>query len=65
MTDNASEEIAFCYLNDIKKKFVQNYDFDKIASLHAYSLTEFEEVLKQYMVISVSLNILNFKIIFL
>jgi hypothetical protein len=50
MTENASEEIAFCFLNDIKKKFIQNYDFDKIASFHAYHLTEFVDVLKQYMV---------------
>lgn len=50
MTENASDELAFSYLNDIKKKFIQNYDYDKIASFHAYHLTEFVEVLKQYMV---------------
>jgi len=50
MTENANDSIAFCYLNDIKKKFIQNYDLDKVASFHAYHLSEFVEVLKQYMV---------------
>ena len=50
MTENALDELAFCYLNDIKKKFIQNYDFDKVASFHAYHLTDFADVLKQLMV---------------
>ncbi len=50
MTEEASEGLAFAYLSEIRKKFIQTYDYDKIASFYAYQLTEFADVLKNLMV---------------
>ena len=50
MTEGAPDELAFGYLSEIKKKFIQNYDFDKIAGFYAYQLEEFVPTLKQLMV---------------
>jgi DNA-binding MarR family transcriptional regulator len=50
MTEGASEGLAFACLGEIKKKFIQNYDYDKIASFYAYQLEEFVPTLKQLMV---------------
>jgi hypothetical protein len=51
MTENTNVQQAFSFLFDIKKKFIQNYDYGKIITLQAYSLNDFSEVLKQFMVI--------------
>jgi hypothetical protein len=51
MAENVTDELAFGYLNDVRKKFIQTYDFDKMGSYYAYSLNDFVEVLKQLMVI--------------
>ena len=51
MTENINEKHAFSFLNDIRKKFIQNHDYGKIITLQAYSLNEFTDVLRQYMVI--------------
>jgi hypothetical protein len=53
MTESGNEEInerAFAYLTDVRRKFIQNYDYEKIAGFYAYQLTEFAEILKQLMV---------------
>ncbi len=50
MTEHSQDEIAFGYLSDVRRKFIQNYDYDKIAGFYAYQLTEFSDVLKQLMV---------------
>lgn len=50
MTEGANDSTAFAYLSDLKKKFIQDYDYDRIASFHAYQLTEFEGTLKNLMV---------------
>jgi hypothetical protein len=50
MSEGIQDEIAFAYLNDVKKKFIQTYDYDKVAAFYAYQLSEFSEVLKQLMV---------------
>ena len=51
MTEGGQEELAFAYLAEIKKKFIYNYDYDKIAGFYAYQLEEFVPTLKQLMVI--------------
>ena len=55
MSEITNEQLAFSFLNDIKKKFIQNYDYDKIVSFQAYQLNEFVQVLKQFMVFSLNL----------
>jgi DNA-binding MarR family transcriptional regulator len=57
MTEGGQEELAFAYLTEIKKKFIQNYDYDKIAGFYAYQLEEFVPTLKQLMVIIVYINL--------
>ena len=42
MTENFPEKLAFAFLTDIQKTFIQKYDYDKIASFSAYQLTEFD-----------------------
>jgi len=49
MTEGAPDQLAFAYLSDIRKKFIQTYDYDKIAGFYAYQLNEFSDVLKQLM----------------
>ena len=50
MTENISDELAFAYLYEIRKKFIQTYDYDKVAGFYAYQLEEFGMILKQLMV---------------
>jgi hypothetical protein len=50
MSEGLQDDLAFAYLNDVKKKFIQTYDYDKVAAFYAYQLSEFSEVLKQLMV---------------
>ncbi len=50
MTEGAQDGLAFAYLSDVRKKFIQTYDYDKIAGFYAYQLSEFSEFLKQLMV---------------
>ncbi len=52
MTEGAQDQIAFAYLSDLRKKFIQTYDYDKIAGFYAYQLNEFAEELKKLMVIN-------------
>jgi hypothetical protein len=49
MTEGAPDQIAFAYLSDLRKKFIQTYDYDKIAGFYAYQLNEFAEELKKLM----------------
>ena len=61
MTEEATEQLAFAYLSDVRKKFIQTYDYDKLAGFYAYQLTDFVEILKHYMVfkyILISLDLL-------
>ena len=46
-----SDEVAFAFLSDIRKKFIQAYNDDNISTFHAYQLNEFNEILKSLMVI--------------
>lgn len=50
MTENFPEDLAFAFLSDTQKKFIQNYDYDKIASFCAYQLSDFNKELKQFIV---------------
>ena len=50
MTEDYSENQTFAFLSDLRKRFIKEYDFDKIAGAHAYELKEFEPVLKELMV---------------
>lgn len=59
MTEGATEQLAFAYLSDVRKKFIQSYDYDKIAGFYAYQLNEFADVLKNLMV-----NLFNNYVIF-
>lgn len=50
MTDQLPDEVAFAFLSDVKKKFIQTYEYEKIANFRAYQLKEFNDVLKGFMV---------------
>ncbi len=50
MTEDIPDQMAFAYLSDIRKKFIQTYHFEKIPSFHAYQLNEFVDILKHFMV---------------
>jgi hypothetical protein len=53
MTEGAPDELAFAYLSDIRKKFINSYDYDRIAGFHAYQLEEFAPTLQQLMVYNI------------
>ena len=50
LCDQMSDNTAFAFLADIKKKLLQSYEIENILSLNAFQLKEFSEVLKQFMV---------------
>jgi hypothetical protein len=50
LSDGISDEVAFAFLGDLKKKLLQNYEIEKILSLNANQLKGFTEDLKTLMV---------------
>jgi len=50
MSENMTDDIIFAFLGDVRKKFIQTYEYEKLAGYHAYQLTEFAETLKQLIV---------------
>lgn len=51
MSENMNDDLIFAFLGDVRKKFIQTYDYDKISGYNAYQLTEFCETLKQLIVL--------------
>ena len=49
MTSNFPEDIAFGFLIDVQKQFIETYDYDKILSATSYLLENFQEKLKKLM----------------
>ena len=49
MTSNFPEDIAFGFLIDVQKQFLETYDYDKILSATSYLLDNFQEKLKKLM----------------
>lgn len=50
MSEQMNDDVVFAFLGDVRKKFIQTYDYDKLAGFHAYQLTEFQDTLKQLIV---------------
>ena len=46
MTKGLSDSTAFSFLNDLKKKFLKNYDMKKIKSSFAFGMRDFNEEIK-------------------
>ena len=49
MTSSFPEDIAFGFLIDVQKQFIEMYDYDKILSATSYVLESFQEKLKKLM----------------
>ena len=49
MTSNFPEDIAFGFLVDVQKQFIETYDYDNILSATSYLLEGFQEKLKKLM----------------
>ena len=49
MTSNFPEDIAFGFLIDVQKQFIETYDYDQIQSSTSYLLDGFQEKLKKLM----------------
>ena len=47
MCENFPEKLAFAFLTDVQKSFIEKYDYDKIASFFSYQLTEFDQNLSK------------------
>ena len=62
MSDNFEDAYAFSFLSDVRKKFLQQYDIDRLSSSTAYSLTEFNDHLKNLAVLYIII-LRNFTII--
>lgn len=50
LSEGMDDETVFAFLNDIKKKLLQNYDFEKLSTYAAFQLNEFTETLRNYIV---------------
>jgi len=48
LTEGMSDATGFAFLEDIKKKLLQNYDYSVLCNYNTFQLNEFTEVLKQY-----------------
>lgn len=53
LSDGISDEAAFAFLGELKKKLLQNYEIEKILSINANQLSGFTEELKGLMVFSI------------
>jgi hypothetical protein len=52
MSDNIEDDVAFSFLSDVRKKFMQTYNYDSVVDFHAYQLNEFNDQLKTLIVIA-------------
>jgi len=51
MSEGLEDDLIFAFLGDVRLKFIQTYDYDKLAGFHAYQLqSEFIDTLTQLMV---------------
>jgi len=50
MSENVSNELTFAFLSEIRKRFIEFYEYDKITSYFAYQLSDFAETMKIYLV---------------
>lgn len=50
LCDGMSDDAAFAFLGDLKKKLLQDYEIEKILSLNANQLKSFTDELKNLMV---------------
>jgi hypothetical protein len=50
LSEQMTDTNAFAFLNDIKIKLFQSYNYETLNEYSAFQLTEFTEILKQYMV---------------
>jgi hypothetical protein len=50
LAEELSDDMAFAFLYDIKKKLLNTYDYDKLSGYSSFQLSEFTEQLKSYMV---------------
>jgi hypothetical protein len=50
LSDGINDETAFAFLNDVRKKFLTSYDYDKVMSMGSFQIKDFPETLKQLMV---------------
>ena len=57
LTEGINDLQAFAFLNDISKKLMQEYDYNSLWSYNAYQLGDFTEILQQYMVIVLLINL--------
>jgi hypothetical protein len=51
LSDGINDETAFAFLNDVRKKFLTSYDYDKLINMTSYQIKDFPEILKQLVVI--------------
>jgi len=50
MTENhIDKNLAFAFLNDLRKKFLQSYEYDKLPTFRALQLKEFNPSIAQLM----------------
>jgi hypothetical protein len=50
LVEEVNDKLAFAFLNDVKKKLLQQYDYTQLCSYNSFQLNEFTDVIKQYMV---------------
>lgn len=49
LSDGIGDESAFAFLNDLKRKLLQTYTYESLVNYNTFQLTEFTDVIKQYM----------------
>ncbi len=50
LIEGLGDSVAFAFLNDIKKKLLQSYDYNSLCNYNTFQLNEFTDTLKQFMV---------------
>ena len=60
LTEGINDASAFAFLNDISKKLMQEFDYKSLFSYNSYQLGDFTEILQQYMVLIININIKSY-----
>jgi hypothetical protein len=51
LVEGMNDNTAFAFLNDVKKKLLQTYDYNTLFTYSSFQLNEFNNTIKKFMVI--------------
>ncbi len=49
LIEGINDSTGFAFLNDVKKKLIQSYDYNSLCSYNTFQLNDFNDTLRQFM----------------